>query len=148
MIHVRHKAVAIVPVDLAFAHIDDYRNVPDWMFGISRFDPIGSLDHGLGATYDATMQLGPKALKSTVEITEWEHDRLITLSSVAGFGNRSSWQFTPVDDDRTELSVDFGYELPGGLAGRALGKLIEPFVATAIKQTEANLRGQIEALNR
>ncbi len=60
MIHVRHKAVAVVPVDLAFAHIDDYRNVPDWMFGISRFVPIGDLDQGLGATYDATMQLGPR----------------------------------------------------------------------------------------
>ncbi|MGF7121780.1 SRPBCC family protein [Rhodococcus sp. TAF43] len=145
MIHVRHKAVAVVPVELAFAHIDDYRNVPDWMFGITRFDPIGALDQGLGATYDATMQLGPKALKSTVEVTEWEQDRLITLSSVSGFGNRSSWMFTPVADDHTELSVDFGYELPGGLAGRALGKLIEPFVVTAIKQTEANLRRQIEA---
>ncbi|MFM1722970.1 MULTISPECIES: SRPBCC family protein [Rhodococcus] len=146
MIHVRHKAVAVVPVGLAFAHIDDYRNVPDWMFGISRFDPIGTLDQGLGATYDATMQLGPKALKSTVEITEWEQDRLITLSSVAGFGNRSRWMFAPVGDNRTELSVDFGYELPGGLAGKAMGKLIEPFVVTAIKQTEANLRKQIEAL--
>ena len=79
MIHVRHTAVAVVPVDLAFAHIDDYRNVPDWMFCISRFDPIGDLYQGLGATYDATMQLGPKALKSTVEVTEWEPDRLITL---------------------------------------------------------------------
>lgn len=148
MIHVRHTAVAVVPVDLAFAHIDDYRNVPDWMFGVSRFDPIGSLDQGLGATYDATMQLGPKALKSTVEVTEWEQDRLITLSSVSGFGNRSIWRFTPVDDRRTELSVDFGYELPGGLAGKAMGKLIEPFVVTAIRQTEANLRRQIEALGR
>ncbi|WP_337455811.1 SRPBCC family protein [Prescottella sp. D32] len=146
MIHVRHKAVAVVPVDLAFAHIDDYRNVPDWMFGISRFVPIGDLDQGLGATYDATMQLGPKALKSTVEVTEWERDRLITLSSVSGFGNRSSWMFTPVGDDRTELSVDFGYELPGGLAGKALGRLVEPFVTTAIKQTETNLRKQIESL--
>ncbi|MDH6280101.1 SRPBCC family protein [Prescottella agglutinans] len=148
MIHVRHQAVAIVPVDLAFAHIDDYRNVPDWMFGITRFDPIGNLDQGLGAQYDAAMQIGLKTMKSTVEITEWEQDRIITLSSVAGFGNRSSWMFAPVGDDRTELSVDFGYELPGGLAGRALGKLIEPFVVTAIRQTEANLRKQIEMLGR
>ncbi|QBJ96244.1 SRPBCC family protein [Rhodococcus sp. ABRD24] len=147
MIHVRHKAVAIVPVDLAFAHIDDYRNVPDWMFGITRFDPISGLDQGLGAQYDAVMQLGPKAMTSTVEITEWEQNRLITLSSVAGFGNRSSWQFTPIGDNETELSVDFGYELPGGLAGLALGKLIEPFVVTAIRQTESSLRRQIEALN-
>ncbi|WP_305093060.1 SRPBCC family protein [Prescottella sp. R16] len=146
MIHVRHKAVAVVPVELAFAHIDDYRNVPDWMFGITRFDPIGTQVQGLGARYDAAMQIGPKTMKSTVEITEWEQDRLITLSSVEGFGNKSSWMFAPVGDDHTELSVDFGYELPGGMAGRMLGKLIEPFVVTAIRQTEANLRKQIEAL--
>ncbi|WP_137723006.1 SRPBCC family protein [Prescottella subtropica] len=148
MIHVRHKAVAIVPVELAFAHIDDYRNVPDWMFGITRFDPIGEQVQGLGARYAAAMQIGPKTFTSTVEVTEWEQDRIITLSSVDGFGNRSSWMFAPVGDDRTELSVDFGYELPGGVAGRLLGKLIEPFVVTAIKQTEANLRKQIEAHGR
>lgn len=146
MIYVRHKAVAVVPVDLAFAHIDDYRNVPDWMFGITRFDPVGDCDQGLGARYDAAMQLGPKTMTSTVEVTEWERERIITLTSVAGFGTQSSWMFTPVGGDRTELSVDFGYQLPGGLAGRALGKLIEPFVVTAIRQTEANLRRQIEAL--
>lgn len=146
MIHVRHRAVAVVPTDVAFAHIDDYRNVPDWMFGITRFDPVGDLVQGLGAQYDTAMQIGPTALESTVEITEWERDRIITLSSVEGFGNRSSWRFTPVGADRTELSVDFGYELPGGLAGRVLGKLIEPVVVAAIRQTEANLRGRIEAL--
>ena len=29
MIHVRHSAVADIPVDLAFSYVDDYRNVPE-----------------------------------------------------------------------------------------------------------------------
>ncbi|MBM4509840.1 SRPBCC family protein [Rhodococcus hoagii] len=146
MIHVRHKAVAVVPVDLAFAHIDDYGTCPTGCSASADSSPIGDLDQGLGATYDATMQLGPKALKSTVEVTEWERDRLITLSSVSGFGNRSSWMFTPVGDDPHRVVRRLRLRTAGGLAGKALGRLIEPFVTTAIKQTETNLRKQIESL--
>ena len=40
MIHVRHTAVAAVPVDVAFDYIDNYRNVPTWMFGVSEFTPV------------------------------------------------------------------------------------------------------------
>lgn len=148
MIHVRHTAVAAAPVGEVFTHIDDYRNVPDWMFGVTRFDPVGDLARGLGARFDVAMQVGPKTLRAMVEVTEWERDRVITLSSVSGIGSCSSWLFSPVGDDRTELSVDFGYELPGGLAGRALGKIIEPVVGTAIRQTEANLRRQVERRGR
>ena len=34
MIHVRHSAIAAVPLHVAFAYIDDYRTVPDWMFEV------------------------------------------------------------------------------------------------------------------
>ena len=42
------------------------------------------------------------------------------------------------------MTVDFRYDLPGGLAGKALGKIIEPFVAQAIRHTDATLRRQVE----
>ena len=34
--------------------------------------------------------------------------------------------------------------LSGGLAGKGLGRVIEPFVSIAIRQTEATLRSNIE----
>ena len=73
--HIYRTAVARVPVGTGFAYVDDYRNVPHWMFGVTRFDPVSVENQGLGATFDATMQLGPKALHSRVRITEWEHIR-------------------------------------------------------------------------
>lgn len=142
MIHVRHSAVADIPIDIAFDYVDDHRNVPDWMFGITRFQPVGNQLNGLGAVYDTTMRIGPKNLDSRVEVVAWERHRTIVLESIAGLRSASSWTFTDVGDG-TRLDVDFGYELPGGLAGRALGMLIEPIVGTAVRQTEQALRTRL-----
>lgn len=146
MIHVQHSAVAAIPLDVAFAYVDDHRTVPEWMFGISRFEPVGAQVSGLGALFDATMRIGPKSLDSRVEVVAWERDRTIVLSAVSGFRTSSSWSFTDLGDGRSRLDVDFGYELPGGLAGRALGMLIEPAVGTAVRQTEQALRARLAQL--
>ncbi|MGW0176969.1 SRPBCC family protein [Rhodococcus sp. NPDC003322] len=146
--HIHRTAVAKAPVGTGFAYVDDYRNVPRWMFGVTRFEPVGVENQGLGATFDATMQLGPKALHSRVRITEWEQDRLIRLESVDGISNGSTWRFSPTDDGHTELAVDFDYTLPGGLLGRALAKIVEPIVGTAVAHTESTLRALVEELDR
>ncbi len=144
MTTIHHTATASVPVSTAFAHVADYRTVPQWFFGISRFVPQGEKDYGLGATYDSAVKIGPKEIGSVVEVTEFEEDRLITLKSIAGFKTTSRWTFSAVGDAATELAVEFTYDLPGGLAGRALGMIIEPFAVQAVKASEAALRRDLE----
>ncbi|WP_416062058.1 SRPBCC family protein [Rhodococcus indonesiensis] len=143
MIHIRHSAVAEVPVDVAFAYLDDHRTVPEWMYGVHRFEPVGSQVNGIGAIFDVTMQIGPKGLDSRLAIVDWELDRRIVLDSIAGFRTSSWWELADLGDGRVRLDVDFAYQLPGGLAGRALGKLVEPVVSTAIRQTEQALRSNL-----
>lgn len=147
MVDIHHSSTANAPVSLMFDYMDDYRTVPRWMFGLSRMEPVGEQTSGVGAVFDGAMKLGPKTLHSTVEVTRWERDKVIGMKSVKGFVNWSTWQFDPVDDERTRLTVDFTYELPGGPAGRLLGKIIEPFVSIAIKHTESQLREQVEKLH-
>ncbi|MGH3433508.1 MAG: SRPBCC family protein [Thermocrispum sp.] len=147
MVDIHHTSTANAPVSLMFEYMDDYRMVPKWMFGLSRMEPLSEQTSGVGAVYDGSMKLGPKTLHSTVEVTRWERDEAIAMSSVKGFVNRSTWVFEAVDDEHTRLRVDFVYELPCGLAGRALGKVIEPFVAVAIRHTESQLREQVERLH-
>lgn len=142
--HIHRSAVASADVSTGFAYVDDYRNVPDWMFGVTRFDPVGEQTQGLGSIFDVTMQLGPKALHSRVRITEWEQDALIVLDSIDGITSSSTWRFSPTADGGTELTVDFDYTLPGGLLGKALSKVVEPIVGTAIAHTEATLRRKVE----
>jgi hypothetical protein len=145
MVRIHHEASAAAPVSVAFGHVDDYRNTVGWMFGLAKFSPAGELDHGLGATFDATFQIKPITLHSTVECTAWEQDTVIAFRSIKGFVNASTWRFIAIDAERSTLSVDFEYELPGGLAGKALGRALEPIVTLSIRHTEAELRKQIEA---
>ncbi|MFZ2175830.1 MAG: SRPBCC family protein [Rhodococcus sp. (in: high G+C Gram-positive bacteria)] len=147
MIHVRHSAITAVPIGVAFAYIDDYRTVPDWMFGVSEFSPIGEFDQGLGSRFNAAIRIGPTTLRSRLEVTEWEQHRVITLASLDSAANSSTWSFAALGADKTELSVDFAYKLPAGLAGRALGLVVEPFVETAVKNTEDVLRRNLEELH-
>ncbi len=141
---IRISAVAEAPVEVGFAYVDDYRTVPRWMFGVTEFTPLGERENGLGAEYAAAMVLGPKTLRSKVRVTEWKRDELITLESFEGIRNASTWRFTKVDDEHAELSVEFDYDLGGGIAGKALAKIVEPLMQTAVAQTEKDLRGQVE----
>ncbi len=147
MIHVCHDGVAHVDRQAAFAYVADHRTVPEWMFGVTRFEPVGDRVRGVGALFDASMRIGPATFDSRLEIVEWEDNHRIVLSSISGFRTLSSWQFDDLGDGRMRLAVDFGYRLPGGAAGRAAGLLIEPLVGTIVRRTEHALREQVSRIS-
>lgn len=145
MVDIHHEGTAAAPLDVAFAYVDDYRNATDWMFGLARFEAVGEQVHGKGAVFDATFQVKPVKLHSTIEVREWEQDALIAFESVKGFRNWSTWKFEADGASRTKISVVFSYELPGGLAGKALGRVIEPVMMLSLRHSDEALRREIEA---
>lgn len=145
MVDIHHEGACEAPLSVAFGYLDDYRNATSWMFGLARFEPIGAKDHGLGAEFDGTFQVKPVKLHSTIKVTEWEQDTLIAFESIKGFRNWSTWRFSAAGDTRTTITVKFSYELPGGLAGRMLGKALEPIVALSVRRSDEALRTNIEA---
>lgn len=148
MVDIHHEGAADAPLATAFAYIDDYRTAPDWMFGLAKFEALDGLDHGVGATFDGTFQVKPVKLSSRVRVTEWEQDALIAFESIKGFKNSSTWRFAADGPTRTKITVLFSYELPGGLAGKALGRALEPIVGLSVRHSDANLRKNIEAAHR
>jgi uncharacterized membrane protein len=145
MVEIRHEGRCEAPLEVAFAYLDDYRHATRWMFGLSRFEPVGDLDHGLGAEFDGTFSVKPVTLSARIRITQWVANELIAFESIDGFRNWSTWTFHAEGPDRARIDVLFGYELPGGLAGRLLGRALEPVVALTIRRTEETLRHEIEA---
>ena len=148
MVDIHHDGGCDAPLDVAFAYIDDYRNATDWMFGLAKFEPVGDKDQGLGAVFDGTFQVKPVKLHSTVEVTNWEQDSLIAFESIEGFRNWSTWEFFAAGPATTKVRVTFSYELPGGLAGRAMGRVLEPIVAMSLRHSDHALRHNIETLYR
>ena len=133
------------PLKTAFAYVADYRKIPDWMFGVHAFEPVGPHDYGLGSVFDVTVHLGLR-IHTRIEAVEWEENRLIGMDSVKGFKVRSRWYFTALDEDRTEVTAKVSYELPFGPAGKAMGKVMEPVVKQAVKHASHHLVTNIEAL--
>ena len=144
MVDIHHEGICAAPVDVAFAYVDEYRNATDWMFGLARFEPAGEQVQGKGAVFDATFQVKPVKLHSTIEVTDWKQDALIAFESVKGFRNWSTWRFAADGPDRTTISVVFSYELPGGLAGKALGRVFEPVMMLSLRHSDEALRREIE----
>jgi uncharacterized membrane protein len=144
MVEIHHEGSCAAPVDVAFSYVDDYRNATKWMFGLAEFAPEGAKDHGLGAVFKGTFQVKPVKLHSTVECTDWEQDELIAFESIKGFKNSSVWRFTSTGPASTKIEVQFSYEVPGGLAGRALGKALEPIVGISVRHSDEALRKHIE----
>ncbi|GAB17921.1 hypothetical protein GOEFS_042_00120 [Gordonia effusa NBRC 100432] len=142
---IRRQVVANAPRELAFAHVNNYRSVPTWMFGVTKFTPLTEQTEGLDSTFDATMKIGPKSLHSTLRTTEWVENELIKLESIDGISAGTTWRFADAEGGRTAVDVEFAYNLPGGLAGRALAAIIEPVVGQAIRYTETTLTKQVEA---
>jgi uncharacterized membrane protein len=145
MVDIHHEGSCAAPVDVAFAYLDDYRNATKWMFGLARFEPEGGKDQGLGAQFEGTFQVRPVKLHSTIKITDWKQDKVIAFESTKGFRNWSTWEFSADGPTRTKIKVKFSYELPGGIAGRALGKALEPIVAISVRHSDEALRREIEA---
>jgi uncharacterized membrane protein len=145
MVDIHHEGSCEAPLDVAFAYLDDYRNATKWMFGLAGFTPVGAKDQGLGAEFAGTFQVKPVKLHSTIKITEWEQDKVIAFESIKGFRNWSTWQFFADGPTRTKIKVVFSYELPGGFAGKAMGKALEPIVAISVRHSDAALRREIEA---
>jgi uncharacterized membrane protein len=144
MIEVRNVSLCRAPLSVAFAYLDDYRNVPQWMFGLASFAPDGEQVQGVGATFHGVFQIKPVKLASTVAVTQWELDKLLRLESVSGFRNRSTWQFSAPDAEHTRIDMTFSYDLPGGVAGRVMGRALEPVVALSIRHSDEALRREIE----
>lgn len=125
---------------VAFEYVDEAANVPKWMYGISTFEPLTEQKHGLGATFKSEMVVGPKTFASVMKCTAWEQDKLIVMESIEGTTCVTRWKFTELSPASTRVDMEFGYDLGGGLAGKALNKMVEPVVGVAVSTTEGKLR--------
>jgi uncharacterized membrane protein len=134
-----------VPSDVAFAYLSDYTKIADWLYGLSELKPLTEQTRGVGAKFDGTIKLGAK-LQSLLEVIEFEEGRLMVLDSYKGIKNKSRWEVTPNGATSCTIKVTWEYDLGAGIAGKALGKVVEPVVKIAAGSSTKSLKDKLEAL--
>jgi uncharacterized membrane protein len=140
---VRREHRCRAPLAQTFAYVDDHRHVPEWMFGVEQFDPVGDLEHGLGSVFDVVVHVG-LPIRSRIETVAWEQDRLIEFASVKGFKTESVWTFEALDESTTLIVSEVTYHLPFGPAGRVMGKVMEPAVGKVVDRSSEALVRKVE----
>lgn len=133
-----------VPAQVAFDYLSDYTHTAEWLYGLTRLEPMTEQTTGVGAKFDGTLKLGA-SLSSQLEVVEFEDGRLFTLDSFKGIKNTSRWRVTPTGDSTCTLQATWEYDLGGGIAGKALGKVVEPVVKIAAKHSTESLKKAVEA---
>ena len=131
------------PLEKAFAYVDDWRNVPDWLVGVETFTPVGDLDQGLGSVFDVVVHAGVR-VRTRLKVTDYVERRLIEFESVKGFKVRNRWNFEPIADDRTLITAETTLHPPFGPAGKAMVKVLEPAVGKIMQRSASRLREHIE----
>lgn len=131
------------PVEVAFEYLDNYRNVLDYWHGMVSYTPVGALDHGLGSAYEAVSKIGPSTLKSTLKTVQWEKDVRVAYQSISGMKTSTTFDFSSIDASRSRVELRIEFHLPGGIAGKAMEKTLEPFVNAAAKKTAQNMSKRI-----
>ncbi|GAA5093019.1 SRPBCC family protein [Nocardia iowensis] len=142
--HVEHSATCKAPVDYAFTYVEDYRNVPEWMYGIRHFTPVGEQTSGVGSVFDTALHLGPTTLHLRTDTIEWMAGSRVTMRAIKGIEGTIRWDFASLGPETTKVTATADYRVPGGLAGRALDRVIQAFMGPAIRHTEKHLREKIE----
>lgn len=82
MISFEHSVTIGRPIETVFAYLTDVRNLPQWQQGVVEIRPAGEM--GLGATFTEVRSFLGKRIESTIEVTEYEPDRLFSIRVVSG----------------------------------------------------------------
>ncbi|SLH75871.1 Uncharacterised protein [Mycobacteroides abscessus subsp. abscessus] len=75
--HIKYASDVGAPVEVAFTYTDNHLFVPDWMFGVSAFEPTGETEQGLGARYATTVRLAVWQTRLSCEITEYRRNAVL-----------------------------------------------------------------------
>jgi uncharacterized membrane protein len=148
MPHIHHEGEIALPIEFVWDYLSDLpRSLPEWLFGIAAFAPVGTQTRGLGAEFSGTFHVKPVTLRSTGQLIAWEEGSVLTIRSVDGFEQKTSLSLRASSETECVITARVAYELPGGVAGKALGKALVPIFAACVRRSDAKLRERLLELH-
>ena len=132
------------PLSAVFAYVDDWSNAAAFTQDLLSWEPLSEQTKGVGSRFKARMKVGPTTQETSLEITRWEQDAAIGWEPRGGLNQQGLYLFAD-HDGATEVTLTVELTLPGGIAGRLLGKTIEPFARLNVAATMSNLKRVLES---
>lgn len=148
MTSIQASTVVEAPPGKVFAYAVDPENATKLVEGLAEWRVLDDRHEGMGARFAAVFKFGPATYEATLEITQWEPDRLITWASRSGANQSLSWRFDPDETQAgawTSVHFELGFEAPDGVARALFSLTVEPMLRTRASETAAALKRQVES---
>ena len=152
--HIKYASDVGAPVQVAFAYTDNCVFVPDWMFGVAAFEPVGDADSGAGAVFSATIRLGIWHPSVVCEVTAYRRNAVIGYTLRRRRSGKAApadsilgsltLRFDPLGYGRSVLTSEVDYPAPQGFLGRIWAKPVDTGARLAVRRTLSQLRREIE----
>lgn len=139
----RRQIVVESEAGAVFEVISDPGRYPEFFHGLTRWKLLSD-EPGPGARYRVLMKVGAIEAGGTVVVTAWDEDRRIAWKHEQGIHQHGSWQLTPAEDG-TEVTLEIGFDLSGGLAGKLVEHLAGRIVARNMRAALLGLRRLAES---
>jgi hypothetical protein len=158
--HIKYASDVGAPVEVAFSYADNHLFVPDWLFGVAAFEPLGDADQGLGARYAATLQFGLWHPAVECEVTEYRRNAVIGYTirrrrprkTAPAVSERPvlatlTFRFDPLGRGRAVLTAEADYPDARSLPGRLCGTIVTAIAHSAVRRSESQLCREIEGFH-
>lgn len=116
-----------------FALVSQHENAVRVIEGLETLTPVGGRTRGVGSRFEAVMRLGPKTVRSEIEIAEIRPDRLVRWESPAE-ARSLTFEFRSVGE-ATAVRLTVTYERPAGVGGLLAGPLVEETIRGRARRT-------------
>ena len=127
-----------------WAVVTDPAQYPHFAESITRWEPDGDTDRGLGARYAMRMRVGSAEIGGLVEVVEWDECCDMAWTSVTGIDQRGRWRLRTQEDGTTRVELRLSYHAPGGLLGMISDRVSAHIVSGNLKHTLEKLKTTIE----
>jgi fatty-acyl-CoA synthase len=132
------------PCERIWERVRDPSAYPGFVEGITRAEPKGGGEHGVGARFSMRMRVGSADVGGLVEVVEYHEPSDLSWTSVTGIDQRGRWRLRRTQDGRTKVTLRLSYGSPGGLLGMVSDRVSAPIVGRHLERTLDNLQLEFE----
>ncbi|MER9326207.1 SRPBCC family protein [Mesorhizobium sp. M0152] len=130
------------PAATVFAYLQDIEAAPRWYSAVESVTRLSDGPVGCGSRFVFTRQIAGRRIQNTVEVTEFQDEKLLTLASVSG-PTPFSYRYR-LDRDGAATIL----HLEGTISGDGLGGPIALLAPLASRFFEQGMRANIANLKR
>ena len=133
------------PASSVWTFVSDPSRYLHFMAGMTRWEPCGDGEMGLGSRYRTLMRVGSAELGGQIEIVEWDEPSDIAWTSVTGVDQRGRWRLREREFGRTDVELRLSYGVAGaGIPGWIAERVAAPTVSQHLRRTLQQLKRQVE----